>query len=88
MTMIISIDIPITNWYTEHTLNLIWTYPEHTLKIWQNLKNMNYWLTESPTDIQEMLAHLKTNTESCQFTTLVYNVLIIYFGLECVKISK
>ena len=27
--------------------------------IWQNLKNINRWLTDSPTWIQEMLAHLK-----------------------------
>ena len=28
-------------------------------KIWQNLKNINDWLSDSPTWIQEMLAHLK-----------------------------
>ena len=28
-------------------------------KIWQNLKILNYWLTDSPTWIQEMLARLK-----------------------------
>ena len=28
-------------------------------KIWQNLRNVNHWLTDSPTWIQEMLAHLK-----------------------------
>ena len=45
--------------YSEHTLNILWTYPEDMPKIWQNIKNTNDWVTQSPKWIQEMLAHLK-----------------------------
>ena len=57
--------------HSEYTLNTLWAHSEYTMstlwahsddmpKIWQNLKNINQWLTHSPTWIQEMLAHLKT----------------------------
>ena len=45
---------------SEHTLNTLWSHSEDMPKIWQNLKNMNQSLTDSPTWIQEMLAHLKS----------------------------
>ena len=58
-----------TPWtHSEHTLNTLWThfeqYPQHTLKMSPRFdkisKNINDSVTDSPTWIQEMLAHLKS----------------------------
>ena len=49
--------------------------------IWQNLKNINRWLTDSPTWIQEMLAHLKIGT--VPRTDLEFN-----FHLHCLQLVQ
>ena len=52
---------------SEETLNIFWTYPEPTLNIlWRCAEYLTksqkyHWICDSPTWIQEMLAHLKNS---------------------------
>ena len=59
-------------------------------KIWQNLKNMNHWLSDSSTWIQEMLAHLKspwipskTGMLSCMIISVTFHRLASAFESPC-----
>ena len=51
-------------------------------KIWQNLKNINDWLSDSPTWIQEMLAHLKIwRITGCTWRVPNYTKLTLYLKI-------
>ena len=53
--------------------NILWLCWGNLIAIsgncWQNLKNLTDWLTDSPTWIQEMLAHLKNETKTLCWKT-------------------
>ena len=68
-------------WHSDDTLYTLWTHSEHTLNICLRFDNISKTLpTDSPTWIQEMLAHLKSVTKPPLDLRLVYWTSIATYG--------
>ena len=79
--------------HSEHTLNIPWAYTEHTLKICPRVDKIsktwiNDSLTDSPTWIQEMLAHLKRPSPKERHKNLTMAEVYMYLSKKAVDWSS